>query len=105
MSETLKRYAAIRRSAPALLDLTVPRRFYDDHVSRDCAQGQVARLGQRTVSVRMTPEEVVDLLSDAEYYADGTEWSDDPYMRGLSRSAAATVRAIARALATAGVPV
>ena len=79
-----------------MYSLTVPRVFFFDHLSRCTTRDVVARSTSRGVVVELEGFEVVDLLSDADYWS--TEWVgyDSPSALGLWSSARATVKAIRR---------
>lgn len=83
-----------------VLAVWVPSTFWDDHSERCPCDGdpdsemawEVRRAGKR-VLINGTPDQIEVLRSDAEFYADGNV---DECTR-LVRSAAATIRAIAKA--------
>lgn len=75
----------------------VPPTFYDDHAGRDLPAGTVVRRNKKFVYVDLTPAELAELRSDAEYYADALdngEFSDDDWLRSIARSAKSTVAAL-----------
>lgn len=74
----------------------VPKKFYDDHVGRaDNPSVAPPKSSGAYYSVNLTKEEYDDLLSDADYYADGQGSGDfDPSLNGLLKSAAATLKAL-----------
>ena len=80
--------------------LTIPKRFYDNHVWRDLPAGTVIKETARKYTVEVTREELDELLSDARYYSDGAGWSDPQDMRPICASARATVKAIEAVLST-----
>lgn len=71
------------------ITVTIPTRFYWDHVDRDCSRGTVVKTTKSKITVTLTSEEFDDLLSDAEYYSDASQF--DPWMRGVCSSARATL--------------
>lgn len=80
----------------------VARRFYDDHVYRDLAAGELIRETKLVSVVRLNGVDYDELLADARYYAD--EMSDpesgydDTAMIGSARS-------VVKALVKAGPPI
>ena len=78
----------------ATLTVKVPKRFYDDHVSRDLLAGNVLRSSGAYYVVEMDDETFKDLMSDADYYATMPPGEMDSSYRGLIQSAQATVRAL-----------
>ena len=70
----------------------LPKRFYFDHLERDCASGTIDRETKTHVFVTLDRESYDDLLSDADYYSDATQF--DRYLNGLCASARATKRAL-----------
>jgi hypothetical protein len=72
------------------VEVTLPPRFYEDHVARGCHPGEVVRTLKTTVRVRLDAAAFDDLMSDARYYSDAADF--DPYMIGLVSSARATVK-------------
>ena len=74
----------------------VPKKFYDDHIGRaDNPSANPPKSSGAYYKVSLTKEEYDDLLSDADYYADGQGSGDfDPEMNWLLRSAAATLKAL-----------
>ena len=72
--------------------IKIPSTFYFDHVNRDLSKGIIIKeYASGKVLVEMNDEEIADLLSDAEYYAEGVDYQE---LKGLQSSAKATVRAI-----------
>lgn len=74
----------------------VPTRFWDDHVDR-CIHPYgdgppVLKVLQRHTRVALTRGQLKDLHSDADHYAREFRRDPEPWMRGLSQSAKATVR-------------
>lgn len=74
------------------VEVSLPHRFYDDHVARECNPGRVVRRNRTSVRVLLDGAAWDDLMSDASYYADDATSSCDPALRGLGSSAAATER-------------
>lgn len=73
--------------------IVVPSRFYYDHRDRDLPSGKVIKeYANGKVKVVLTDSELVDLLSDAEYYSESSDMGSE--YQGLSKSAQATVKAI-----------
>lgn len=77
------------------VELALPPRFYEDHVSRDLHPGRVVRRTKSSVVVRLDAAAYADLLSDARYYSDAAEWGSE-YL-GLASSARATVKRLLKA--------
>lgn len=78
----------------AVIEVRLPRRFYDDHVDRmdDGADAPVGTLLRSTKAhhfVQLDEAAFRELLSDARHYSD-----DYPEFPGLMASARATVRAL-----------
>jgi hypothetical protein len=80
----------------------IPGRFFEDHLNRFYGEGaweshdrQTEKWSGRYVTVALTDDQFSELLSDAEFYAEGGGGFDPEY-RGLMRSAEATVRALTR---------
>ena len=104
-------HAAGEQYDPALHEVTVPRAFFEDHVSRELVSPHsdwvirthgngrqykdlnTVKATKSTVTVRLAMCDVRDLLNDAEYYA--TEWkhlgNGSDYF-GLGMSAKATAK-------------
>ena len=77
--------------------LDAPRTFWHDHEYRGLADDvEVVKILARKVRVRLTDEQLSELRSDAAFYASEFRSDEEPYLRGLAASAAATVRAIDR---------
>lgn len=68
----------------------IPQKFYDDHRSRDLPTGIIEQTKARTYVVRLDEIAYRDLLSDADYYSDASQF--DRELLGLSRSARATAQ-------------
>lgn len=73
------------------VEVSLPQRFYDDHVSRECNPGRVVRRNKTSVRVLLDGAAWDDLRSDAAYYADDAT-AAEPELRALASSAAATLR-------------
>jgi hypothetical protein len=77
--------------------IKIPAYFYIDHVSRSDAPEEldnaIIKNSGRYFLVELDSAQLNNLLSDAEYYADGVDY---PELRGLQRSAVATVKAITK---------
>ena len=70
----------------------LPKRFYDDHIERDCLEGVFVRETKSHIYIELDSEEYGDLLSDADYYSDASQF--EPDMMGLVSSARATYSAL-----------
>ena len=80
---------------------TIPKVFWDDHISRELApfntdthsmpEDTMAKVLKYTYTVLLTEEDVFELLSDSEHYSSVVWWSggDQDYF-GLQSSARAT---------------
>jgi hypothetical protein len=80
----------------------IPCVFFEDYLNRHYGEGvwedydlDAPRWAGRYVTAELTADQYSDLLSDAEFYAEGGGGFDPEY-RGLMRSAEATVRALTR---------
>lgn len=80
------------------IKLTLPRKFYEDHVERELPHGYVIAAHKYTVVVMMTRAEITELLSDADYYADAGI-AAEMGMRDIAQSAKRTIDAIGRHIA------
>lgn len=82
--------------ATQLKTYRLPPRFYYDHISRDLPETGVSTKLRgstaHTLLVEMDASAYADLLSDADYYSEGSQF--DPPLPGLVRSAKATVEAL-----------
>lgn len=78
---------------PETITVTLPLRFYFDHVARDLPSGRLISRTDRTVRVELDRDAYLDLLSDAQHYSGDAmaEFSADGGL-GLISSARATVR-------------
>ena len=83
-------YERIHPERPATKTYRLPPRFYWDHVERDCAGGTLIRETKTYVEVALDRESYDDLLSDARYYSDASQF--DSHYRGLCASARATAK-------------
>ena len=88
--------AAVPTDSKPRKEYRVPKKFYDDHIGRaDNPSAVPPKSSGAYYNVSLTKEEYDDLLSDADYYADGQGSGDfDPELNGLLRSAAATLKAL-----------
>jgi len=77
------------------MEIKVPARFYQDHTDRsntpELLVDAVIKDSGSYLFVELNDDQIANLLSDAEYYADGVDY---PELRGLQKSAKATVKAI-----------
>lgn len=75
----------------------VPAIFWDDHVSRDLdfTSVEVSR-NSRWVVVRMNDEALMELYSDADYYANFMEEFASDGGRSIVNSARSTIKALVR---------
>lgn len=81
-----------------LYELTIPRRFWDDHTDRcDECDGNVTEIRRTStgVVVHLSMERIDDLASDASYY-DECGGEMDAYYFGLVSSARATLKRLAK---------
>ena len=70
----------------------LPTRFYDDHADRGLPAGDLVKRTKRYVVVELDAAAYGELISDAEHYADRSQFDQrDPFLRGLCTSAKATV--------------
>jgi len=79
------------------MQVKVPSRFYKDHMDRSneyqsLFNAVIKEVGNHVVA-DLDESQISELLSDAEYYADGVDY---PELRGLQRSAKATVKALSK---------
>ena len=82
------------------MQIKVPAIFYQDHCDRsnnnqELLNAIIKSLGNYVV-VELSDEQINELWSDAEYYADGVDY---PELRGVMKSAQATVRALEKQVA------
>lgn len=76
---------------------TIPRVFFDDHIGRDLPPYDyegVVKKDKSTYTILLTPDEVSELLSDADHYSSVVWWAEDGSYFGLQSSARATVKRI-----------
>ncbi len=76
--------------------IRIPKKFYDDHIGRDCEAPPVVKETKRHYYIDSAPcDAMEDLYSDALHYCDcaSNGWSFDGAL-GLQSSAQATVRAL-----------
>lgn len=71
----------------------IPRAFLDDHAERDLDTPKIWRSTRHHYWVHRKDPAIPELLSDAEFYADGVGWFDHRYF-GLISSARATANAL-----------
>lgn len=75
----------------------VPATFFQDHVDRHNNPSELIERVQKSsgnkIHVRLTDDQVDGLHSDAAYYAEGGD-DFDPNLKGVVKSAQATVRAL-----------
>lgn len=73
----------------------VPQVFFDDHINRSNEPqtliDAIEKTSGRYYLVSLTEAQADELLSDANYYADGVDYAE---LQGVMRSAQATVRAL-----------
>ena len=77
------------------MQVKVPSRFYKDHMDRSneyqsLFNAVIKEVGNYVIA-DLDESQISELLNDAEYYADGVDYSE---LRGLQRSAKATVKAL-----------
>ncbi len=77
------------------IKMTLPRVFFEDHVDRELPHGYVTKITRYTVDVMMTRNEIIELLSDADYYSD-SGIAREMQMPSLAQSAKRTIAAIGR---------
>jgi len=76
----------------------LPKRFADDHWSRDCGEtDKIVRETSTHYIVEMDAEGYSDMLSDADLYSDHTHFDPPQDYFGLAQSAKATVKALTAA--------
>ena len=76
----------------APVPIRIPRLFYDDHEDRGLDTPPAIRWTRRHVWIDLHDEHLHELMSDADYYRDASQFDD---CAGLCRSAQATLTAIA----------
>lgn len=74
------------------MQVTIPRKYGLDAIERGLDVGRVVKVTARQVTLDCTDEQLAELRSDAEYYADEAGWSD--HARGYCRSARAALKAL-----------
>jgi predicted amidohydrolase YtcJ len=74
----------------------VPKRFYQDHIERECPAPPIVRETKRHLFVNGESPHCAELLNDARYYTDMDDgnWTDPVSMRPIINSAWATKRAL-----------
>ena len=75
--------------------IRIPLLFYEDHENRDLPTPTAIRQTKRHVWIDLNDEHVPELISDADYSSDEGGFDPDPHLRGICRSAKATIKAIA----------
>ncbi len=80
-----------------ITEVRIPKRFYDDHLERDCSTSAVIRETQDHYFVALTQTQFDELMSDASYYSDAVEMMGSDYL-GVQSSARATARALRKAV-------
>jgi hypothetical protein len=89
----------------------VPKRFFNDHVDRDCLRGAdneqikpdavITRELSKHYVLTLTEAQAKELLSDANYYRDGGGGGMDFFeLGGLIASAKATYNALQKVMVT-----
>ena len=76
-----------------IVTITIPKRFYSDHIERDCGEG--SRIVKRTAKhyiVELNLYGYKDLLSDAEFYTDNGDSGQDFGTRSAARACANAMR-------------
>ena len=74
--------------------VTLGRRFIDDHESRDLPFGIVVDENKLPYTLLMTADDIREVYSDANHYADSMgEW-DDAYGRSVRQAAGRVVEAL-----------
>jgi hypothetical protein len=76
------------------VEVTLPHRFYDDHVDRAGRPGEIVRTMKSGVRVVLDVAAYDDMMSDATYYSDARDFDRD--LAGLAASARATIQRLAR---------
>ena len=79
------------------MQIKIPSRFYKDHMDRSneyqsLFNAVIKEVGNYVIA-DLDESQISELLNDAEYYADGVDYSE---LRGLQRSAKATVKALSK---------
>ena len=80
--------------------IKIPKRFYEDHVERDLPAPQILKETNQHFFIDFHSEHLMELLSDASYYADPESYGavfGSP-LSALIRSARATESAIKKHL-------
>jgi hypothetical protein len=78
-----------------VVTVKIPKKFYDDHLERDCEEGTMIKVLKWHYILELTEFAYRDLKSDADYYKDcGESMGFD--MQWLVSSARATYNAICR---------
>lgn len=78
-----------------VVTVKIPKKFYIDHLERDCEPGTIIKVLASHYVMELTESAYYDLKSDADYYRDcGESMGFD--MQWLISSARATYNAICR---------
>ncbi len=87
--------------------VTLPKRFWEDHVDRACwldrdeYDGSYGKDVGRHYEVDLTDRDIAELLSDARHYSDYATWGH-PEGIGLQSSARAIVKRLEKVLQKRG---
>jgi hypothetical protein len=81
-----------------MISVTLPPRFYDDHVGRGYPPGREIARNRKGVRVQMTDEDIEALRADAQFYVDMGVAEFGRENLGLIRSAAGVIDRINGAL-------
>jgi hypothetical protein len=76
-----------------IVTIQIPKKFYGDHLERDCGEG--SRIVHKTKShyvVELNLYGYNDLLSDADFYTDNGDCSQDFGFRSAARACANAIR-------------
>lgn len=74
-----------------MISITVPPRFYDDHVGRGFPPGREIARNRKGVRVQMTDDDLEALRADAQFYVDMGVAEFGRENLGLIRSAALVI--------------
>lgn len=72
--------------------VTLPRKFYEDHVGRDLPSGTVVTENRQSVTVSLDAAGWDDLVADAKHYVTGFDGDPLRDYIGLISSARATLK-------------
>ena len=82
------------------MQIKVPTRFYQDHCDRsnDIKEliSAIIKSSGNYVVVDLSNDQINELWSDAEYYAEGVDY---PELQGVMKSARATIKALKKQVA------